>query len=108
MSNIIIPEGCTEGKINISKLTGNVVINAITKRFFDINYNLINCTSSNNISKIIQGKSYSTTIKASTGYDLSLINISIFMDNIDVTNNVYNNGEIFISSVIGDVDISAT
>ena len=76
---------------------------------YSISYNLSNCTSDNTSSTAIFGNSYSTTIIMNSGYEL--MNISITMGGVNVTNSVYTyqngNAVINIPSVTGNVVIIA-
>ena len=107
--------------INISNVTGNIVITATATEIssgggtgggdesFDnyiITYNLTNCTSSNTSDTIFAGTSYSTKITANSGYTIS--GVIVTMGGIDITNTVVDsNNNINISSVNGDITITA-
>ena len=103
--------------ISISNVTGNIVITATATQIssggggsFDnyiITYNLTNCTSSNTSEDIFAGTSYSTKITPNSGYTMS--GIIVTMGGIDITNTVVDsNNNINISSVTGDITITAT
>ena len=93
--------------INIEKVTGNVNINVITREIesYRITNNLTNCTNSNTTSSILKNKSYSGTIVSNEGYDL--YSITVTMDGTDITSSSVNGNAINISSVTGDVIITA-
>lgn len=67
---------------------------------------LSNCTTSNSATTAAKGSKYSATITANNGYELN--NVVVTMGGTDVTSTVYSNGVISISSVTGDVVITAT
>ncbi len=130
MSSITVTMGGTNitssavsgNNINISNVTGNIVITATATQIssgggtgggdgsFDnyiITYNLTNCTSSNTSEDIFAGTSYSTKITANSGYTMS--GIIVTMGGTDITNTVVDsNNNINISSVNGDITITAT
>ncbi|MDU2692807.1 MAG: hypothetical protein E7C39_01610 [Intestinibacter bartlettii] len=98
------------GTINISSVTGNVVITISTVQmpqpiYYTITNNLTNCTSNNNNTSVKESTSYTATISPSSGYTLTDASISVTMGGVDVTKTVYNNGVINISSVTGNVVI---
>lgn len=70
-----------------------------------ITKNLTNCTINNNTTQVDAGDSYSATITADSGYELTTVTVT--MGGIDVTSTVYSNGVITISSVTGNVVITA-
>lgn len=67
--------------------------------------NLTNVINSNNAYYVIKGNPYSATLKANEGYSINSVIIEMGGD--DVTNTVYSDGNINISSVTGDVVITA-
>lgn len=97
----------SEHTINISKVTGNVNINVITKEIesYRITNNLTNCTNSNTVSSVLKNKSYAGSIVSNEGYDL--YNITVTMDGVDITTSSVSGNSINITSVTGDVIITA-
>ena len=79
-----------------------------TPGYYTITNNLTGCTSSNDLSAIIEGGSYYAEITASSGYTLTGATVSVTMGGSDVTSSVYNAGEIEILSVDGDLVITVT
>ena len=73
---------------------------------YKITANLTNCTSNNSATSINEGESYTTTLTASDGYQLS--SVSITMGGTDVTSTVYADGIVTVDTVTGDVVITAT
>lgn len=67
--------------------------------------NLTNVASSNSTSNVTSGSSFSTTLTANTGYELE--SVVVTMGGLDVTNSVYTDGTINISSVTGNIVITA-
>ena len=93
--------------INIPKVTGNVNINVITREIenYRITNKLTNCTNSNTASTILKNRSYSGTIVSNKGYNL--YSIVVTMDGADITASSVSGNSINISSVTGDVIITA-
>ena len=80
-------------KINISNVTGDIVITARPIENSDgtsytITRNLTNCTSSNISNSISKGSSYSTIITANSEYEL--MDITVTMGGIDITSTAVN------------------
>ena len=99
------------GTINISSVTGNIVITISTVQIhqvvkYTITNKLTNCTSSNSDTSIEENKSYTATISPSSGHTLTDASISVTMGGTDITSTAYNNGIINISSVTGNVVIT--
>ena len=67
--------------------------------------NLTNVINSNPATSVLNGARYQATLSGASGYYVS--NVIITMNGIDITNDVYNNGEIDIPSVTGEVVINA-
>ena len=84
--------------------TCNITVTGIATRYTVTN-NLSNCTNSNNATTIEENSTYSATITANEGCKLE--NVTVSMGGTDVTSTVYNNGIINISSVTGDIVITA-
>lgn len=95
--------------INISNVTGDIVITAnatqIAPSTYTITNNLTNCTNSNDAKSVSAKKSYSATINVDTGYVLSTLTVT--MGGEDITNDVVNQNVITINSVTGNVIITA-
>lgn len=73
---------------------------------YKITNNLTNCSNANSSSTVAIGGSYIATIVPSESYALS--SVKVLMSGVDVTSSVYSNGTINISSVTGDIIITAT
>jgi glycerophosphoryl diester phosphodiesterase len=97
------------GTLNISSVTGDIVVNIVAKEKeivkYSITRNLTNCTSSSSVTEIIEGESYTETFTPSIEYSLLSSNISITMGGTDITN-CYNNRTLTIPVVTGDVVIN--
>lgn len=87
----------------INSKTGTLSITSFT-----VTNNLTNVTNSNGTSVVIQGTDYVGVISANTGYALE--SVQVIYDGEYVTESVYNSstGEISISSVQGDISITAS
>ena len=98
----------SSGKITINSVTGNIVVTATATAIptYTITNNLTGCVTSNSASSIKKGYSYTTTITVNDGYELSSVKVT--MGGTDVTSTAYSNGAISISSVTGNIVITAT
>ena len=102
----------SNGNINISSVTGNIVITAsatatqVVPTTYTITNNLTNCTNSNNAVSIEENASYTATLTANDGYILD--NPTITMGDTDITSTVYSDGAINITSVTGNIIITCT
>lgn len=70
---------------------------------YTITNNLINVTTNNMSSEINEGDSYTATLSPSSGYMIDSITVS--MNGVNITSDVYNNGTINITSVTGNIVI---
>lgn len=77
-----------------------------TSTTYSITQSLSNATSTNNSTTVTKWTSYSNTITANEGYRIGAM--SIIMNEIDITSTCYNNGNIFIEKVTGNIIINAT
>lgn len=113
-TNISLISGKVTGKIltlDNKKYTlseddnGNITATIIK---FSITNKLTNVSNSNSAIQVDYGNSYSATITANSGYGIT--SISITMGGVDITSTAFNNNEINISKVTGDliISISAT
>ena len=66
---------------------------------------LTNCSNSNSATEVVKGESYSATISADDGYEIS--SITITMGGTDITSSVVSDGDISIAEVTGDIVITA-
>lgn len=71
---------------------------------YTITNTLSNAINNNNATEIEENQSYTATITANEGYSIN--SVIITMGGTDITNTVYNNGNINISSVTGDLVIT--
>lgn len=72
---------------------------------YTITNNLTNVTNSNTATSVNKNSSYTATLIADTDYILG--NVTVTMGNTDVTSTVYSNGNINITSVTGNIVITA-
>lgn len=77
-----------------------------TAIYYSITNSLTNCSNGNTETKVVEGKSYSATITANSGYALSSVKVT--MGGVDITSSVVSGGNINIVNVTGDVVITAT
>lgn len=73
--------------------------------YYSITNTLTNCTTDNSTDEIAEGESYSATITANSGYELS--SVSVTMGGTDISSSVVSGGVISIASVTGDIVITA-
>jgi hypothetical protein len=76
-----------------------------TPETYSITYHLTNVTAANIITSMIGGNSFSTTLEADENYKLG--DVTVTMGGIEVTDSVYADGVITISSVTGNIVINA-
>ena len=95
--------------INISNVTGNIVITVNTTMIvitmYNITRNLNNCTIDNSLSTIESGSNYIATITANSGY--TNLSINVIMGETDITSSVVRGNIINIPSVTGNISITA-
>ena len=98
----------TNNYINIVSVSGDIVITAVAEEdqpavTYTITNNLTNVTNSNPATTIEEGSSYTATITASQGY-----NISSIVCTMGGVEQVVANNTIYIASVNGNIVITAT
>ena len=109
--NDITNTAYSNGNINISNVTGNIVITANataveTPSSYSITANLTHCKSSNAAKNISAGLGYVTNITADDGYTVS--SIIVTMGGTDVTSSALKSGnQIYIPHVTGNIVITA-
>lgn len=111
-NNIILNGALTDGsysiKYEVEDKDGNVTTIDIgdlvldSNVYYSVTYNLTNCTSDNNATQVIEGESYSATINASDGYELSTVTVKMGGNAVSV-----DGGVISIASVTGNIVITA-
>lgn len=84
--------------------TCNVTVSEINTQY-TITNNLTNCTNSNSATTIEENNNYLATITANSGYVLETVTVT--MGGTDITSTVYNNGAINISTVTGNIIVTA-
>lgn len=75
---------------------------------FTITYNLNGCTITNNQSEIEEGENYIASLSVSEGSIINISSVSIIMGGVDITGIAYDNGNINILSVSGNITINAS
>lgn len=73
--------------------------------YYSITNSLTNCTNSNGATQVVEGGSYSATISATSGYELSSVKVT--MGGTDITSSAVSSGTISIASVTGNIVITA-
>lgn len=102
----------SNGRINISSVTGNIVITVTTEYItseittYTITNNLSHARNSNTATTIEEKSSYTATITADNNYRIK--NVTVTMYGTDITNDVYSGGKIIIPRVIGNIVITVT
>ena len=82
---------------------GELVLDANV--YYSVTNHLTNCTNGNGATQAVQGGSYSATISANTGYELS--SVTVTMGGTDITPSAVSGGNISIASVTGNIVITA-
>lgn len=82
---------------------GNLVLD--TNVYYSVTNNLTNCTSNNSATQAVQGGSYSATITAKSGYEMSSIKVT--MGGTDISTSAVSGGKITIANVTGNIVITA-
>ena len=72
---------------------------------YTITNSLSNCTTSNSATTVSKNNAYTAKITANSGYELS--SVVVKMGGVDITSTSYSNGNINISSVTGNIVITA-
>ena len=105
--------GTKNGSIRVTDANGNtaeadftMIINTATPTSYTITKNLSNCTCNNNASSITAGSSYSANISTNSGYELGSIRVT--MGGADITSSAVLGNTISISSVTGNIVITAS
>lgn len=99
-----IAEGENTITVTYRKVTTTFTVTGLAS--YTITYNLNNVTSSSDVSAVVSGGYYSTTLS----YDdvaYVLQGITVTMSGVDITSDVYGDGTIIITEVTGDIVITA-
>lgn len=88
--------------------TDSCSVTAVQMNYYSVTNNLTNVTNSNSASSVLEGESYSATLSVSSDY--SLTDVQITMGGSNITSSAYNgeSHEIYISSVSGNITITAS
>lgn len=112
ITSSVVTTGNNTYSINITKVTGDVVItaSATQKVTYTITNNLTNCSSNNSDTQVLEGDTYTATITPTTDYNLD--SITVTMGGADVTSSVVTTGNntysINITNVTGNIIITAS
>lgn len=82
---------------------GDLVLD--TNVYYTVTNTLTQCTTNNSATKAVQGGSYSATITAKSGYELSSVKVT--MGGTDISSTAVSGGKITISNVTGNIVITA-
>ena len=111
LNGIVVPSDATKMKFGFKTDAPLLVYNIVEEQgsegpvTYSITNNLTNVTNSNSASSVDSGSSYSATLTPTDGYTLS--SVTITMGGSDITSTAYSNSSISISSVTGDIVITA-
>lgn len=84
--------------------TPSVLVSPI--KTYKVTNDLTFCTNANAAASAVEGNRYQATIVADSGYSLGSVKVT--MGGTDITSGVYSNGVILITSVTGEIVITAT
>lgn len=98
-----IAEGENEITVTYRKVTTTFVVIGLAS--YTITYDLTNVASSSDVSAVISGEYYTTTLSHDSSYDLQ--SVIVTMGGVDITSDVYGDETILITEVTGDVVITA-
>ena len=106
MNGVDITSSVVSGNnINISNVTGNIIITDTTSIItYTITNNLTNCTTNNNSNTISYNSSYSSVISANRGYEIS--SITVTMGGTNITSSAVSGNNISIPNVTGNIVIT--
>lgn len=74
---------------------------------YSVSTELINATSNNGTTSVIEGASYTATLTANDGYTLVGATVKVLMGGVDITSTAYADGVIYIASVSENLRIVA-
>lgn len=72
---------------------------------YTVTNNLTNVINGNTVASVEEGASYSATLTATSGYEIS--SVTVTMGGTDITSTAYTNGAISITNVTGNIVITA-
>lgn len=72
---------------------------------YNVVHNLTHVSSNNNIETVVEGNAFTATLTASNGYVLDTVTVT--MGGVDITATAYSGGVVNITSVTGDIVITA-
>lgn len=101
-----VVSGSNTVTISYEGMTTTCTFTASTATVYTITYNLTHVSSSSSTAFVESGSYYNTVLAVDTDYDLD--SVTVMMGGADVTSTVYNNLEILIPAVTGNVVITAT
>lgn len=110
-NNVILTGALADGTYNIKYEMedgstvdiGDLVLD--TNVYYSVTNALTNCVSNNSATEVIEGESYSATITANEGYELS--SVVVTMGGTDISSTAVSGGTISIANVTGNIVITA-
>ena len=99
-----VSQAVTDGKISISAVTGDIVINAICEALavYTVTNNLMHCSTSNSATQVYEGSSYSATLTPSENHVLKSLVVTMGGEEQAVSGNT-----VTIASVTGNIVVTA-
>ena len=110
-NNIVLTGNLADGTYNLKyeKENGETVdigdLVLDSNVYYSITNNLTNCTNGTSVTSVVKGSSYSATISANSGYELSFVRVT--MGGTDITSSAVIGGTINIANVTGNLVITA-
>jgi hypothetical protein len=109
--NIVVQGNLADGKYSVkyemedgsSVDIGNLVLDSNV--YYSVTNNLTNCINNNNATQAVQGGSYSATITANSGYELS--SITVTMGGVNISSSAVSGSNITIANVTDNIVITA-
>lgn len=95
------------GVVTVNAATNDIIIVATASNvdMVTVTNDLIGCNGTNAATTAVKGSWYENTLVAQDG--LAIYSVVVTMGGVDITNDAYYDGKIFIQSVTGDIVISA-
>lgn len=88
-----------------SAIDGNPPVLTAPIETFSVTNTLTHCSTNNSATSAVEGNTYSATITANSGYELD--SVIVIMGGVDITSTAVSGGKITITSVTGDIVITA-
>ena len=105
-SHVLVVKAKAEGYEDSDYSNEVVYTEEETAVVYSVTRNLTNVGAINTATSVNEGDGYSDKLAANTGYTID--EVTVTMGGVDITSTAYNGGSISISSVTGDIVITAT